>query len=93
MASANGNGETSTKTIFLLTTPSGLPLGLTAGQEPLLPRMFTNLLLLRTPLVNPLSMKCNRILLMKVRTLITNQKRVMTALAASMTTRPTSELA
>jgi hypothetical protein len=93
MASANGNGETNTRTTVLLTTHRGLQLRLTVCQEPPLPLMFMSLLLLRTPLVNPLSMKCNRILLMKVRTLITNQKRVMTALAVSMTTRLTRELA
>ena len=43
------------------------------------------LLPLRTPPVNPLWMKTIRILLKKVRTLNTNQKIVMTALAVTMT--------
>ena len=51
------------------------------------------LLLLRISLVNPLSMKSIRILPMKVRTLNTNQKIVMTALTASMTPSTNRECA
>ena len=87
MARANGNGEAGTRTTTLLTQAArGLQLTLTA-------LMFMSLLLLRIPSVNPLSMMSNRILRMRVKTLITNKKRLMTALAASMTTIPTRGLA
>ena len=93
MACAKRNGRTISRTTVLLTTHIGLPFRLTACQEPPPPLMFMSLLLLRKPSVNPLSMKCIRILLMKARTLNTNQKIMMTARAATMTPSTSRECA
>ena len=100
---AKRNGRTSTRTTVLLTAQRGLPFRPTASWKPpphssvvfrKLPHPSLMVLLpLRTPPVNPLWMKTIRILPMKVRTLNTNQKIVMTALTAGMTPSTNRECA
>jgi hypothetical protein len=90
-ASAKRNGRTSTRTTVVLTTQGGLPFRLTVYQEH--PPVLMIVLLLLTPSVNPLSTKFIIMLMLKLRTLNTNQKMITTALTASMTPSRNSEFA